>query len=101
MKRITVTLVLLTVLCVSSVQGEEASTPQPWQRETFQVNGRAAFVVLPSRPRRDPLPWVLYAPTFDKSLPNERDEGWMVEHFLQNGIALAGVDVGESYGTRD
>ena len=41
----------------------------------------------------------MYAPAFDRSLPNERDEGWMIGRFLDAGIAIAGVDVGESYGS--
>lgn len=48
--------------------------------------------------RKTPMPWVMYAPTFDKQLPSEKDEGWMIDQFLEAGIAILGVDVGESYG---
>jgi dipeptidyl aminopeptidase/acylaminoacyl peptidase len=43
----------------------------------------------------------LYAPTFQGSLPAEKDEGWMFGRFLESGIAIAGIDVGESYGSPD
>jgi pimeloyl-ACP methyl ester carboxylesterase len=69
-----------------------------WQR--FDVAGRPAFVILPdAEKRREPQPWIMYAPTFDRQLPNEAHEGWMIDHFLKAGIAIAGVDVGESHGS--
>ena len=69
-----------------------------WQR--FEVAGRPAFMILPEADkRRQPLPWIMYAPTFDRRLPNEAHEGWMIDHFLKAGIAIAGVDVGESHGS--
>lgn len=68
-----------------------------WHR--FEVAGRPAFMILPeAEKRREPMPWVMYAPTFDKSLPNEAHEGWMFRRWLAAGIAIAGVDVGESFG---
>ena len=69
-----------------------------WHR--FEVAGRPAFMILPeAEKRREPMPWVMYAPTFDKSLPNEAHEGWMFRRWLAAGIAIAGVDVGESFGS--
>ena len=66
----------------------------------FKIDGRDAFTILPNeKNRKEPIPWVMYAPTFEGSLPNERDEGWMMRRFLDAGIAIAGVDVGESYGS--
>jgi len=32
-------------------------------------------------------------------LPSDQDEGWMMQRWLDKGIAIAGVDVGESYGS--
>ena len=70
----------------------------PWQH--FEVVGHPAFMILPDEnKRRQPQPWIMYAPTFDRQLPNEAHEGWMIEQFLNAGIAIAGVDVGESYGS--
>jgi len=66
--------------------------------ENFSVAGRPAFVFLPPTTlRTDPQPWVLYAPT----LPPYPDEAerWMHERFLAAGVAVAGVDLGEAYGS--
>lgn len=66
--------------------------------ENFTVEGRPAFVFLPPAGKRaNPQPWILYAPT----LPPYPDEAerWMHEQFLAAGIAVAGVDVGEAYGS--
>ncbi len=73
--------------------------PLPIQGEVFEVDGCTAFVMLPAAENRRagrPTPWVCYAPTLPK-LPEAR-ESWMFERFLAAGIAVAGVDVGESYG---
>jgi pimeloyl-ACP methyl ester carboxylesterase len=67
-------------------------------RENFEIQGRPAFVFLPPESkRRQPQPWIFYAPT----LPPYPDEAerWMHEQFLAAGIAVAGVDVGEAYGS--
>lgn len=67
-------------------------------RDNFEIQGRPAFVFLPPESkRRQPQPWIFYAPT----LPPYPDEAerWMHEQFLAAGIAVAGVDVGEAYGS--
>jgi alpha-beta hydrolase superfamily lysophospholipase len=53
-------------------------------------------VFLPSTLTR-PQPWIFYAPTLS-AYPDEA-ERWMHEQFLAAGIAVAGVDVGEAYGS--
>jgi 6-phosphogluconolactonase len=66
--------------------------------EAFLVEGRPAFVLLPPQKKRtSPQPWILYAPT----LPGypDRHEKWMHERFLGAGVAVAGIDVGEAYGS--
>ena len=70
----------------------------PLSGESFKFNGQDAFVILPkgSRNKKD-IPWVWYAPTLD-GLPSE-SEKWMFERFLAAGAAIAGIDVGESYGS--
>jgi hypothetical protein len=80
----------------------EAAEPQkvlPLPGEVFEVDGCTAFMILPAaenlHPNR-PTPWVWYAPTLP-ALPEAR-ENWMFKRFLAAGIAVAGVDVGESYG---
>jgi pimeloyl-ACP methyl ester carboxylesterase len=69
-------------------------------RETFTVADRPAFVMLPAPEKRTaPQPWIFYAPTLP-AYPDEA-ERWMHERFLEAGIAVAGVDVGEAYGSPD
>ena len=66
--------------------------------ESFLVAGRPAFVMLPPAEKRTkPQPWIMYAPT----LPPYPDaaEKWMHEKFLDAGIAVAGIDIGEAYGS--
>jgi arylsulfatase A-like enzyme len=66
--------------------------------ESFLVAGRPAFILTPPlEKKRSPQPWILYAPT----LPPYPDshEKWMHEQFLAAGVAVAGIDVGESYGS--
>ncbi len=76
----------------------KAKKPAVPPKSPFMVDGRPAFVIMPERIKNsNSIPWVWYAPTFP-NLPEER-EYWMFEQFLAAGIAIAGVDVGESYGS--
>ena len=70
------------------------------RRRNFKVTDRDAFVIEPPRrfQRQGTMPWVWYAPTLTGHYPGKH-EAWMVERFHQHGIALAGIDVGESYGS--
>ncbi len=66
--------------------------------ENFEIEGRPAFIFLPNDSKRSsPQPWIFYAPT----LPGYPDgaERWMHESFLEAGIAVAGIDAGEAYGS--
>jgi len=66
--------------------------------EAFLVQDRPAFVLLPpEKERRKPQPWILYAPTLT-GYPDEHEK-WMHEQFLGAGVAVAGIDVGESFGS--
>lgn len=71
----------------------------PLRGETFKLNEADAFVMLPKGPRnpKADIPWVWYAPTLD-GLPSAAEK-WMFQRFLDSGIAIAGIDVGESYGS--
>ncbi|WP_309707715.1 sialate O-acetylesterase [Armatimonas sp.] len=72
----------------------------PLSGETFTVAGWPAFVILPeAKSTGRPMPWVWYAPTLP-GLPGP-EEGWMFERFTKAGIAIVGIDVGESYGSPD
>jgi hypothetical protein len=66
--------------------------------EVFEVEGHTAFLISPKPERRVAgMPWVWYAPTLP-GLPGA-EETWMFHKFLDAGIAVAGIDVGESYGS--
>jgi pimeloyl-ACP methyl ester carboxylesterase len=66
----------------------------------FLLRGHEAFLILPStRATAASMPWVLYAPTL-RGLPSSA-ETWLFERLLVAGIAIAGIDVGESYGSPD
>jgi arylsulfatase A-like enzyme len=66
--------------------------------ESFLIAGHPAFILTPAAGKRlTPQPWVFYAPT----LPPYPDshEKWMHEQFLAAGVAVAGIDVGEAFGS--
>jgi pimeloyl-ACP methyl ester carboxylesterase len=66
--------------------------------QTFELDGHAAFLMTPKVERQTlRKPWIFYAPTLPP-YPDEH-ETWMHEKFLDAGVAVAGVDVGESYGS--
>jgi len=66
--------------------------------EFFHVQGCPAFLMLPATTDSDRKgPWVWYAPAFSGLLP-DASHAWMFSRFLDKGIAIAGVDVGESCG---
>ena len=66
--------------------------------ESFLFADRPAFILWPEAAKRQqPQPWIFYAPTL-RGLP-DKSEKWMQEQFLDAGIAVAGLDVGESYGS--
>jgi dipeptidyl aminopeptidase/acylaminoacyl peptidase len=63
--------------------------------------GNAGFVILPrgnSGKDASKRPWVWYAPTFSQpALPGKELE-WLFPRLLDAGFAIAGIEVGESYG---
>jgi dipeptidyl aminopeptidase/acylaminoacyl peptidase len=66
--------------------------------ENFEIEGHPAFIFLPPEAKRTkPQPWIFYAPTLP-AYPDEA-ERWMHEQFLAAGVAVAGVDAGEAYGS--
>lgn len=90
----------LAAFClVAANAGVEAATKKlPVAGEVFTIQGKTAFLILPAKSKSDKsIPWVWYAPTLP-GLPSSA-ETWMFEKFLEKGIAIAGVDVGESYGS--
>jgi hypothetical protein len=95
-------LALAVTFPLTRVWAADTAKPQkdlPLPGEVFEVDGCTAFVILPAAENlhtNRPTPWVWYAPTLP-GLPEAREK-WMFERFLAAGIAVAGVDVGESYG---
>ena len=78
--------------------GQPEAKRLPLDGQVFQVEGQTAFLIMPKDPAPGvPTPWVWYAPTLPR-LPGP-EERWMFEKFLAAGMAVAGVDVGESYGS--
>lgn len=69
--------------------------------ESFLVEGRPAFILLPPEGKRavkgTVQPWIFYAPTL-AGYPDEHEK-WMHEQFLAAGVAVAGIDIGEAYGS--
>ncbi|MDB6034150.1 MAG: hypothetical protein JWM16_4488 [Verrucomicrobiales bacterium] len=70
----------------------------PLPGEVFVVDGRTAFLIAAKgNGATKTKPWVWYAPTLP-GLPG-KEEQWMFKRFLEAGIAIGGIDVGESYGS--
>ena len=85
-------------LVVACAFGQESPKILILPGERLTVAGRPAFIFLPSEGKRsDPQPWVMYAPTLP-AYPDSHEK-WMHERFLEAGIAVAGIDVGEACGS--
>ncbi len=70
----------------------------PIPGEVFRVVGHTAFLILPKdKKETEAMPWVWYAPTLP-GLPGP-EEKWMFQKFLDAGMAIAGIDAGESFGS--
>lgn len=66
--------------------------------ESLTIAGRPAFVAMPPEDKRSQLqPWVMYAPTLDP-YPSDADAP-LLKKFLDAGVAVAGIDAGEAYGS--
>lgn len=89
----------LTLAFAPWVSGQEKPIKQLiLPGESFLIEERPAFVLLPAEEKRsDPQPWVLYAPTLP-AYPDSHEK-WMHEQFLAAGVAVAGIDAGEAYGS--
>lgn len=99
---ILVWLVVWSAATAAEAQNPAAAPPDkklPMPGEVFRVEGRTAFVIPPDKKSDVATPWVWYAPTLP-NLPGT-EERWMFERFTKAGIAIAGIDVGESFGSPD
>jgi pimeloyl-ACP methyl ester carboxylesterase len=89
---------LITLLLTISRTADAAEKQLPLPGEEFSVQGHAAFLIRARAPGNGKAkPWVWYAPTLP-NLPGGAEK-WMFEKFTEAGIAIAGIDVGESYGS--
>lgn len=92
---------------------------EPLAQQRFEVDGRPAFLIVPPQQAAEDdteaknpdaehtagkatdqaagKPWVWYAPTLLPKLPSPQ-ERWMFDRLLAKGVAIAGIDVGESFG---
>lgn len=81
------------------------------ERIDLTVQGRRGFVILPPGTRkRGRLPWMWYQPTFLGLHPTDaganpgllvypsQDHIWLCTRMLVAGVAIAGVEIGETYG---
>lgn len=82
------------------IAGFAAAAQTPIQPERFELEGNNAFLLVPAEPAKTDhgKPWVWYAPTLGNRHPN-KDEQWMFDRLHAQGIAVAGIDVGESFGS--
>ena len=95
----------LVIICLLAIAGslvraqaaEQPAKKLPLPGEVFTVGGRTAFLIEAKVDAGQPKGWVWYAPTLP-NLPGP-EERWMFERFLRAGISIAGLDVGESYGS--
>ena len=87
---------VFAITCLASAAQPKKKLPFPG--EVFAIEGQTAFLIQPdTKPDTGAMPWVWYAPTL-RGLPGGAEK-WMFERFLKAGIAIAGIDVGESYGS--
>jgi pimeloyl-ACP methyl ester carboxylesterase len=97
----TTCLLFVATALMASARGDEPAKPVKQlilPGEAFLLADRPAFVLLPADAKRTkPQPWVFYAPTL-AGYPDEHEK-WMHEQFLAAGVAVAGIDVGEAYGS--
>jgi hypothetical protein len=69
----------------------------PCTVDFFEVAGCHAFLIRPKgTTNSSSTPWVWYAPVIGYPSPSH---AWMLRQWLAKGIGMAGVDVGESYGS--
>lgn len=92
---------LLTLLCLAITTADAA---EPTKKlvvpgEVFSVEGHTAFLFTPAAGTvpPGPKPWIMYAPTL-AGYPDDAEK-WMHEQFTAAGVAVAGIDTGESYGS--
>ena len=99
LRPIFIALLLATLSALHAAEPAKAMPKKlPLPGEVFEVENHEAFLISATKVAPGvPKPWVWYAPTLP-NLPGGA-ETWMFQQFLDAGIAIAGIDVGESYGS--
>ncbi|MBX3179339.1 MAG: prolyl oligopeptidase family serine peptidase [Candidatus Hydrogenedentes bacterium] len=99
--RIVLCLVMATTAAFADDAGVRESTQFGAKRLDFTVDGAPGFVIEPPVRKFDKNhPWVWYAPTFLGRHPDPSHE-WYFKPLLDAGFYIAGVEVGESFGSPD
>jgi len=99
MLRSLVILLLLGAAPQDGLRLQEESDAFGGRRTALTFNERPAFLLLPKGDApAAPRGWVWYAPTFKDLYPNGR-HAFLIERALKAGMGVAGIDVGESYGS--
>lgn len=87
-----------STLVAAALDAADGTKVLPLPGEQFAVAGRPAFLIpAPRAAAEKARPWVWYAPTLPP-YPGDAEK-WMFQQFLAAGIAIAGIDAGESYGS--
>src|SRR5262249_40986818 len=87
---------LALVLAITSCQIPDEALPL--ERIDILVDGKPGFLI---QPTTHTSKWVWFTPTLlSAGLPGAT-QNWIFSKLVQNGIAVAGIDVGESYGSPD
>ncbi|WP_230774810.1 sulfatase-like hydrolase/transferase [Roseiconus lacunae] len=85
------------------LQAQRAAQPKRSQQLlgglAFRVADRHAFLIAPDGTDAGQVdkPWIFYAPALSRY--PDQNESWMFKRFLEAGVAIAGIDVGEGYGS--
>ena len=96
-------MIMCALVTATEASGADPQDPKEIKKlvlpgESFLVENRPAFLLWPEDAmKKTPQPWVFYAPTL-AGYPDEHEK-WMHQQFLAAGVAVAGIDVGEAYGS--
>lgn len=90
--------ILRPSVCSAAPDANSAPARLNLSGKSLTIAGRPAFILLPPEElRSSPQPWVMYAPTLP-AYPDEHEK-WMHEQLLAAGVAVAGIDADEAYGS--
>lgn len=95
-RRIALLITVITAFTAFSSSAMPNTAADPW----FELGEHRAFLLAAQSPAagEEGKPWVWYAPAFHQKLPEKREQ-WMIDQLHAKGISVAGIDVGESFGS--